>query len=82
MPERWQAPGGRDTQEAEIKALEAHLLPCPHCGCKVIRLEGIDSYGFFDHARCTKCRARTRPEIWNKRVSAGQLALFAGAPHA
>lgn len=69
--------GYPDSQEANIKAHEAALKPCPHCGCTVIRLHGISSYGFFERAKCTKCSASATPRDWQKRVEAGQLALFA-----
>ena len=73
--EAWCAPGGRDTQEAEIAALEAKLKECPHCACREIHLHGIDSYGYFHRARCSHCGAETRPEVWNQRVQY-QLSLF------
>lgn len=75
MGERWQVSSSRETQHAEILALEAMLLPCPFCGCAEIRLDGIMGDGTFGHARCTKCRARATPDAWSKRPS-GQRALF------
>ena len=75
MGERWQVSTSRETQHAEILALEAKLAPCPFCGCKAIRLDGINSDGTFGHARCTKCRARATPEAWNRRPVV-QGALF------
>lgn len=66
--------GYPETQRANIEAREAQLVACPGCGCKVIRLHGIDSEGFFQYAKCSKCSFRASPDDWQKRVS-GQLEL-------
>lgn len=65
------------TQEANIRAHEAALKSCPHCGCTKICLQGLDSFGFFARAKCTQCSASASPGDWQHRVD-GQLRLFDG----
>ena len=64
------------TQDANISAHEAALKPCPLCGCVVIHLHNIDSFGFFGRVKCTKCSASATPKDWQNRVLTDQPSLF------
>lgn len=49
------------------------LLPCPFCGGKAeeIKINEYDSHRIFVHLiRCKKCRAVTKPKMWNRRIGA------------